>query len=215
MLFQPVVCFFNWHIVPLVNPDGYEFSRLDGNQCPDEVESNRWKGCRYWRKNRRMGVCPSIPAYEGIDLNRNFGSFWKEDDECSDTFGGDNSFSEPETEAVRKYIQNNILSGGRRRRQIDPKTEEQQFAAIDLHSYSRVILIPEDMNVPNTERVKRIGNAMADSINGANYPVDSVSQFYDLNSCRKLGNHFRANGTAMDWFHHGAGKGLFSQVPLS
>ena len=39
----------------------------------------------------------------------------------------------------------------------------------------------------------------------SNYRVDTVSQFYDLNSCRRVPN-FRANGTAMDWIHYEAGE---------
>ena len=45
----------DWHILPLVNPDGYEYSHSSD---------------RLWRKNRRPPpagkVCP------GVDLNRNF-----------------------------------------------------------------------------------------------------------------------------------------------
>ena len=46
---------FNFHILPVVNPDGYEFSRTDE---------------RYWRKSR--STIPFIPECVGVDLNRNW-----------------------------------------------------------------------------------------------------------------------------------------------
>merc|ERR1712110_926769 len=47
---------------------------------------------------------------------------------------------------------------------------------------------------------------MTKSINGANYRVDTVSQFYDLNNdnCNQR-RGMRVNGSAMDWFHRVAG----------
>ncbi|XP_058054279.1 carboxypeptidase B1-like [Anopheles bellator] len=78
-----------WTIVPLVNPDGYEYSH--------ERE-------RLWRKTRR----PSGPRCFGIDGNRNFDFHWSEigssDSPCSDTFHGEHSFSEPETQAIRDEL---------------------------------------------------------------------------------------------------------------
>merc|ERR1711973_102684 len=46
---------FQWHIVPLANPDGYDYSR---------------KKDRMWRKNRRKNQDSDC---DGVDLNRNFG----------------------------------------------------------------------------------------------------------------------------------------------
>ena len=200
------VCRFEWHIVPLVNPDGYEFSRLKEGQCPKKVQEGRsapgGKGCRTWRKNRRLGVCTNSPASEGVDLNRNFGKFWKkETNKCSDKYGGQRAFSEPETLAVKKYIEE----------KIKPETSYQLKAAIDVHSYSEAILIPEEMSTSTKKRVEQIGESMKNAIKGKNYRVDTVSQFFDLspckrcpNSCRRL-KDFRANGNVMDWIHHEAG----------
>jgi carboxypeptidase T len=69
-------------IVPVVNPDGYQFS---------------WGTDRYWRKNRRDRL--------GVDLNRNFSVAWGGAGSSrfprSDIYRGAYAFSEPETAALR------------------------------------------------------------------------------------------------------------------
>jgi hypothetical protein len=73
-------------IVPVVNPDGYEFSRTNA---------------RSWRKNRRNNGDGTY----GVDLNRNWGFMWGSSgtsgNTSSGTYGGPSAFSEPETQAVR------------------------------------------------------------------------------------------------------------------
>lgn len=72
-------------VVPIVNPDGYEYS---------------WRTDRYWRKNRR--------ARFGVDLNRNFsvafGGAGSSGSERSQTYRGPHAFSEPETAALRDLV---------------------------------------------------------------------------------------------------------------
>lgn len=69
-------------IVPVVNPDGYQYS---------------WSTDRYWRKNRRDG--------HGVDLNRNFGVAWggsgSSSFKRSEVYRGAREFSEPESQALR------------------------------------------------------------------------------------------------------------------
>ncbi|XP_055532026.1 carboxypeptidase B-like [Wyeomyia smithii] len=77
-----------WVILPVVNPDGYEYSH--------EQE-------RLWRKTRKpSGRC------SGTDGNRNFDFHWGEvgasSSACSETYRGDTAFSEPETQAVRDAL---------------------------------------------------------------------------------------------------------------
>ncbi len=99
-------------IVPLVNPDGLEYSI---------------HFYRYWRKNRRANADGSF----GVDLNRNYGYQWGYDNigssstPSSGIYRGTGPFSEPETEAVRR------LFLGRDFR-----------AVISFHSYSQYILYP-------------------------------------------------------------------------
>lgn len=99
-------------IVPLLNPDGLEYSI---------------HFYRYWRKNRRDNEDGSV----GIDLNRNYGYQWGIDNigsspyTFSDTYRGPSAFSEPETQAIRDlFAQRNFT------------------ALISYHSYSQVILYP-------------------------------------------------------------------------
>lgn len=99
-------------IVPLVNPDGLEYS------------INFY---RYWRKNMRdIG-----DGNYGVDPNRNFSYMWGFDNEGSsantyaEDYRGKAPFSEPETQAIRDlFIQNNFQ------------------ALISYHSYTQVILYP-------------------------------------------------------------------------
>lgn len=99
-------------IIPLVNPDGLEYSILN---------------YRLWRKNRRLNRDGSY----GVDLNRNYSYEWAHDDigsspePSSAVFRGTGPFSEPETEAIRKLFQNQRIS-----------------AAVSYHSFSQLILYP-------------------------------------------------------------------------
>ncbi len=99
-------------IVPLVNPDGLEYSILN---------------YRLWRKNRRLNQDGSY----GVDLNRNYSYQWAYDDigssskPSSAVFRGTGPFSEPETEGIRKLFHNHRMS-----------------AAISYHSFSQLILYP-------------------------------------------------------------------------
>jgi murein tripeptide amidase MpaA len=76
-------------VVPLVNPDGHQYS----------VATDR-----LWRKNRRNNGDGSF----GVDLNRNYSYQWGGPGSSSDTFSeiyrGAAPFSEPETQAVRDFL---------------------------------------------------------------------------------------------------------------
>jgi len=83
------------YFIPCVNPDGYVF-----NQTTDP------QGGGYWRKNLRDNGNGSF----GVDLNRNYGYFWGNDDNGSspnpnsDVYRGPAPFSEPETRTMRDFI---------------------------------------------------------------------------------------------------------------
>lgn len=82
---------YDWVILPVVNPDGYEYTQ----QTADT---------RLWRKTRQ----PWSEACIGTDPNRNFDFHWNEEgaspDPCSQTYAGPKAFSEPETVIVRDII---------------------------------------------------------------------------------------------------------------
>ncbi|KOB52182.1 hypothetical protein OBRU01_26274, partial [Operophtera brumata] len=76
----------DWYFLPVVNPDGYEFTHTTD---------------RLWRKNRKPGYTPRCM---GTDLNRNFGYRWggkgASNNPCSEIYRGSKAFSEPETKAI-------------------------------------------------------------------------------------------------------------------
>ncbi|XP_055708910.1 zinc carboxypeptidase-like [Phlebotomus papatasi] len=81
----------NWYIFPLINADGYEYSR------------NYY---RLWRKTRsKQGfIC------QGVDPNRNWDVYWETggigafDNMCEEKFAGPEAFSEIETKSLSEYI---------------------------------------------------------------------------------------------------------------
>jgi hypothetical protein len=81
--------------VPIINPDGYVY-----NQTKYPL------GGGMWRKNRKNNGDGTY----GIDLNRNFGYMWGYDNigsspyTGSETYRGTAPFSEPETQAIRDFI---------------------------------------------------------------------------------------------------------------
>jgi murein tripeptide amidase MpaA len=79
---------YNWYIFPVLNPDGFVYSK------------NR---DRLWRKTRsRNGLC------YGADPNRNWGYNWNQGgastSSCSDLFAGPSAFSEIETRTFSEYL---------------------------------------------------------------------------------------------------------------
>lgn len=83
----------DFYIVPLLNPDGYEYSH----------ESER-----LWRKNRRR----NLGAFcVGTDLNRNWDYEWGGSGSskfpCQEIYAGPSPLSEPETKSVANFILNN------------------------------------------------------------------------------------------------------------
>ncbi|XP_063873414.1 zinc carboxypeptidase-like [Scylla paramamosain] len=120
------------YMVPMANPDGYEFSRTND---------------RFWRKNRRINAGSSC---SGVDLNRNWDESFgvgASSNPCSEVYKGTKPFSEPETEALSAEMQ--------RVNSVDDLR-----LMISLHSYGQVLLYPwgsTTNNAPKTPMMKRVG----------------------------------------------------------
>lgn len=103
---------YDWVILPLVNPDGYEYTHTNS---------------RMWRKTRK----PVTSSCYGTDANRNFDFHWGEVGasslSCADTFKGQTAFSEPETQIVRDLM---LSLSGRAKMYLT------------LHSYGNYLLYP-------------------------------------------------------------------------
>lgn len=113
----------NWYIVPLLNPDGFEYSR---SSTDPEI--------RMWRKNRAPNTkaCKNrVKCCMGVDLNRNFDFHWGETgastEPCEEIYQGTTPFSEPEAKAVRDFI-------------LSHKNDIQ--AVITMHTYSQIWIHP-------------------------------------------------------------------------
>ena len=127
-------------IVPVVNPDGYEYSRTTN---------------RMWRKNRRVNAGSSC---RGVDLNRNWNSDWNGGQStsispCSDIYVGTAPFSEPETAAIRDFVLAHPLIS----------------MHIDYHSYGQMILEPwsyTSIQWPQHALTNLLGQLMSDDILG-------------------------------------------------
>ncbi|MFI5129461.1 MAG: M14 family zinc carboxypeptidase [Chitinophagales bacterium] len=97
-----------FYIIPCMNPDGWEYNRLNGGVGTGQ------------RKNRRNVGVDDPPAgdQKGVDLNRNWGIDWGNcsapilgpPSSCGSTntsdatYWGTGAFSEPETQAIRNLV---------------------------------------------------------------------------------------------------------------
>eukprot|EP00924_Labyrinthula_sp_SR-Ha-C_P015441 maker-scaffold_84-snap-gene-0.53-mRNA-1 protein AED:0.04 eAED:0.04 QI:114/0.66/0.5/1/1/1/4/0/438 len=158
---------FNLLIIPILNPDGYEYSWR--NERFKKVKYTKdgllWetKSARLFRKNRRRNGDGTF----GVDLNRNWGSSdgpnatWGINFNshsitlsASDIYQGPSGFSEPETIAVRKYF----------------KSHTDIVAVVDVHCCMGTILEPFSIHTPIKSVVSRIGERMVDAINTVSPP---------------------------------------------
>jgi carboxypeptidase T len=188
-------------IVPMVNPDGHEYTRLDPClTAPEQL-------CRLWRKNRRdMGN-----GIFGVDLNRNWGFQWDSRvggsrNPQSIVYRGPAPFSEPEIRAVRDLV-------------LDPHRRFKAF--IDYHSFSQIVGSPwaytfeppvplsEDarFNPPSdaaeyTQTVEMMAQ-LIQGVHGQTYQACQIS----------LDCPYPAAGVSTDWFYSETG-GLSLLVEL-
>ena len=102
------------YFVPMINPDGYVHNVV-----------NDPNGGGMHRKNKR-NVGTTNP---GVDLNRNYSYHWNETGTSpnvnNDTYAGTNSFSEPETQAIKWFCENHDF----------------EFAH-NAHAYGNLLLFP-------------------------------------------------------------------------
>nr|XP_026493332.1 carboxypeptidase B-like [Vanessa tameamea] len=106
----------DWYILPVVNPDGYEYTRTS-------------RANRLWRKTRSKN---SQFECFGVDGNRNYGFKWAvsgvSTNPCDkETYAGPKPFSEVETQMVR-----NIMMENSKRMKL----------YVSLHSYGQYLVYP-------------------------------------------------------------------------
>jgi len=150
-------------VIPMVNPDGHQYSVLMD---------------RLWRKNRRNNGDGSF----GVDLNRNYGYQWGGPGSSGDTFSeiyrGPSPFSEPETQAVRTFLEH-----------------QSPQALISYHSYSQLVLYPwgyTSQPAPDKALLDSLAVSLAyqiQSVHGKKYTPGQSSTLY------------LASGDTTDWLY--------------
>jgi len=164
--------------IPIVNPDGYEYNR--------SIAPN---GGGMQRKNMR-NTCNS--SADGIDPNRNYDYMWGLDDQgsssdpCNETYRGSSAFSEPETQAVRDFI------------------EQKDFTiAMNYHSYSNLLIYPFGYsyeNPMNTDDLNTFIEYAQDMTQYNNYEWGTGTELL-----------YPVNGEACDWMY--GVHGIFAYTP--
>ncbi|KAH8305657.1 hypothetical protein KR059_005084 [Drosophila kikkawai] len=142
---------YDWVILPVVNPDGYEYTQLSADT-------------RMWRKTRK----PSSDSCIGTDPNRNFDFHWNEEgaseNPCDNTYAGSKAFSEPEALVVGDLIHSYADRGK---------------MYLTLHSYGPYILYPwgwsEDLpeTVDDLHEVAKAGYDAILEATGTEYVIGS------------------------------------------
>jgi carboxypeptidase T len=150
------------YFVPVVNPDGY-----------DHNYSTNPSGGGTWRKNMRDNGLTT-----GVDLNRNYGVAFGYDEIGSSSLGwhpwyrGDNAFSEPETQAMKYFLEHNSFR-----------------SAINWHAYGDYLIYPWNYSA----------NYTADSLT---FEAFSKLMAYESNyvygTCYETYG-YQSNGDADDW----------------
>jgi hypothetical protein len=143
-----------FHFILHANPDGRKLAEQG-------VPQNWGSG---WRKNVNLesAFCAESPVDSGVDLNRNFPFGWdstngmgSSGEACVATFRGTSAASEPETQAIVKYVagtrqrDGNYLGGILLDRRSATANDFAVGAAsdyeglfIDIHSFSQLVLWP-------------------------------------------------------------------------
>jgi len=126
-------------LMPMSNPDGFLHST---------------RSTRMHRKNM-ANVCSN--SNRGVDLNRNFRSYWNQggssSNPCSDTYHGPSAASEPETLVIERVMK-----------------ESQMTVYIDVHSYSQLIISSwgyTRATHPRSSEYRQIGGRIQSAIRSA------------------------------------------------
>lgn len=150
-LVRSLVDRYEFHVLPLMNPDGSEFSFSSPA----------------WRKNRQPNQGSTCI---GTDLNRNYefqhNTGGSSGLPCSDTYHGGRPWTAPETANIRDY--SNSLSG-------------RLLAAVDVHAFGNMWMHPwgytRTLSRDNA-RMQACGDASRDAIravNGLNFRTGSIA----------------------------------------
>ena len=159
-------------VIPMINPDGHQYSVVEE---------------RLWRKNRRVNGDGTF----GVDLNRNYRHQWGGPGSSGETFDytyrGTRPFSEPETRAVRDFLEN-----------------QARRAVISYHNFSQEILYPWGCTYtapPKEDLLTCLSSTMAYHIKKVHWRTYEPMQ----------GSlHYIYSGNAIDWIYQRFGAPSFT-----
>jgi hypothetical protein len=171
---QEILRHFDIFILPMVNPDGYEYSRNVN---------------RLWRKNRSPTTHSDFwngdQSCYGADLNRNFPYRWNttygaSSHPCSNSYRGASPTSENEVESIVNFL--------RRHKYSIPKF----YAYFNLHAYGRFWLLPwtysASEKVSNYDDLYERSRRIASSVMNQTYQVGQASSLL-----------YECSGTSIDF----------------
>ncbi|EDX11314.1 GD14923, partial [Drosophila simulans] len=159
---------YDWVILPLVNADGYTYSRSGKKftnetitcSCPCDGDLE----IKCWRKNRE----PNKQGCTGTDLNRNFGHGWGKGDAssnpCEITYKGHSKFSASESQAVRRVL-------------LDLASSGRGVLYLSIHSAVGEIFYPwgaEAIKAENYKEHEEVVQAGIDAMAKANFQFPSI-----------------------------------------
>ncbi|VDM97309.1 unnamed protein product [Thelazia callipaeda] len=172
----------NFYILPVLNPDGFEFSF-----------SARTALLRNWRKNRTPKNCVNDlllgkeSCCQGVDINRNYDfgfdqTVYSLKNPCSDEYQGPFPFSEPESRAIRDFFTSDELRN---------KTD----VVISLHTHGQMIILP--YNHRRSSYPKDYADLMAVALKAKMALKKYSGREYQIGTMADI---FRpAPGSATDW----------------
>ena len=197
---------FDVTFLPVLNPDGYEYS---------------FSTDRLWRKTRQS---TSLPFCPGIDMDRAFTFGWDgvdtADNPCSEDFAGTGPMESLEAKRLNEWARN--------------QTEHNNVTFVtylDLHSYSQEILYPYsyscDIEPPNLENLEEVALGLAKAFRltfGHYYTVSSACEGSVTMGSDEKDNVKKTlvgrnqmdpqGGSALDFFYHDLGVKYAFQIKL-
>ncbi|KFB42522.1 AGAP000539-PA-like protein [Anopheles sinensis] len=145
---QETIRSYDWYVLPVANPDGYEYShehdrmwsksrsRPDHRPQPGFGQTLLSSALSWWSNAQTTASRDrSSETCYGVDLDHNWAHRWQDTpessrSECSATYAGPAAFSEPETRAVRDLL----LTGRARNVRI----------FLSLQAYGQTLSYPND-----------------------------------------------------------------------
>lgn len=176
-------------IVPLLNPDGYEYSRQASN-VNDYCGITDFFEPRCWRKDRRdFGL-----GRFGADLNRNYSYHWGELGASSaipmPTYRGPSAFSEEGTNSIK-----NLIEASEKNISFIGITGTPNFTRLlSYHSYGQLILYPWSYTTDVNKESGAELNSIAANMSSIIYSVNG--ELYKFGQSSKL---YPASGELTDW----------------